>query len=135
LIPKKAEIKPKTLGQHVHRRRIELGLSQRAAGLCLGVNVATVLNWEKGRTKPATGAMPGLMRWLGYNPLPAPKSLQERMVAARRTAGWTIAEAARHLGVDAATWGDWERKGRVPWRRFERRLESLLEALLNADAD
>lgn len=31
---------------------------------------------------------------------------ENALVAARRTAGWTIAEAARKLGVDAATWGD-----------------------------
>ena len=103
--------------------------------MALGVNAWTILNWEKGRTAPPIVTVPALLRWLGHDPFPEPKTPQERMVAARRAAGWTIAEAARHLGIDAATWGNWERTGRVPWKHYERRLEILLEALLKTGAD
>ncbi len=103
--------------------------------MALGVNAWTILNWEKGRTAPPIVTVPALLRWLGHDPFPEPKTPQERMVAARRAAGWTIAEAARHLGIDAATWVNWERTGRVPWKHYERRLEILLEALLKTGAD
>ena len=130
LIRKEVEKPPQTLGEHVRKRRRQLGLSQAAAGACLGVSAPTVLHWEKGRTEPPIGLMPALLWWLGLQPLSAPQTLQERMLAARRAAGWTIAEAARRLGIDPATWGDWERTGRIAWRRYERLLDSFLREAL-----
>jgi len=130
LIEKEAERPPQSLGEHIRRRRRELGISQRQATKDLGVNDWTVLNWEKGRTAPPIGAIPAILLWLGHDPFPRPRTLQERMLAARRAAGWTIGEAARQLGVNAATWGDWERTGRVPWRHYQRRLEEFLDDVL-----
>lgn len=72
-------------------RRWRVPGSECIDGLQLGKGPYKALN--RGNARPHA--------MVGYNPLPAPKSLQEGMVAARRTSGWTIAEAARHLGVDA----------------------------------
>jgi DNA-binding XRE family transcriptional regulator len=43
---------PQTLGQHLKRRRRELGLLQRETAEKLGVSTDTVVNWEKDKTKP-----------------------------------------------------------------------------------
>lgn len=126
LIRRGPEEAPQTLGEHIRRRRLELGLSQRIAAGQLGANSWTVLNWEKNRTKPSIGAMPRILAWLGYDPFPEAKTLSERMLAARRAMGWTISRAARRLGVDPTVWGAWERSGRVPWKRYERLLERFL---------
>src|SRR3990167_3741304 len=48
LIPKPWEFEPKTLGEHIKRRRLELGLEQKDVAKQLGVTTDTVLNWEKG---------------------------------------------------------------------------------------
>jgi hypothetical protein len=40
--------------------------------------------------------------------------------------GWTIKEAARQLGVDEGTWGEWERKGSIPWKWYQRMVEDFL---------
>ena len=40
---------PQTLGDHLRRRRLKLGLYQREVAARLGVNVWTIQNWETGR--------------------------------------------------------------------------------------
>ena len=84
--PKEANFEPQTLGQHLRRRRLELGLTQKQAAQRLGANPWTVLNWEKEHTVPPFEAMPSILRWLGYDPFPTPTTLPERMLAKRRSA-------------------------------------------------
>ena len=128
LKPKETDFEPQTLGEHIRKRRLQLGLTQKAAGERLGVNSWTVLNWEKGKTEAPIEAMPGIIWFLGYNPFPKPKSLSERLLAVRRVKGWTIREAARRLGVDEATWGQWEKTG-IPWKRHQAMVRTFLSAL------
>jgi DNA-binding transcriptional regulator YiaG len=47
LKPKDYAEHPRSLGQHIKKRRKELGLLQREAGVRLGVSAATVANSEK----------------------------------------------------------------------------------------
>ena len=108
LKPKETDFEPQTLGQHLRKRRLELELSQRQLATRLRVSPWTVLNWEKGRTEPPFEAVPGILRWLGYDPCPAPQTIAERLLAKRRAMGWSIRQAARQFGVDLGTWGDWE---------------------------
>jgi transcriptional regulator with XRE-family HTH domain len=114
------------LGEHVRKRRLEMKLTQRQVADQLGVNPWTVLNWEKGYTEPPIEAMASILRWLGYDPCPAPQTLPERIVAKRRAMGWSIREAARQLGVDEGTWGAWERGATVPKGRFRLLLDGFL---------
>jgi transcriptional regulator with XRE-family HTH domain len=44
---------PKSLGERIRRRRLALGLTQRQAADRLGVDVFTLLGWEKGKWQPA----------------------------------------------------------------------------------
>lgn len=46
------DFEPRNLGEQIKKRRVELGLSQKEVGEMLGVSPFTVLNWEKGKTKP-----------------------------------------------------------------------------------
>lgn len=121
------EFEPKTLGQHLFKRRLKLGLSQTQAAKALGVTSSTILNWEKGHTEPPIGAMPRVLRWLGYDPGVRPKSLPERLADRRRTMGWSIRVAARHVGVDPGTWGDWERGRVILYRRHRLLVAQLLK--------
>lgn len=61
--------------------------------------------------------MSAILRFLGYEPFPEPKRLAERLLAKRRAMGWSIKEAARQLGVDKGTWGDWERGKTILFRK------------------
>lgn len=127
LKPKETDFEPQTLGEHVRKRRLELELTQKQAAERLDVTPWTVLNWEKDHTEPPIESMPAIIRFLGYVPFPEPKSIPERLLAKRRVMGWSIKEAARQLGVDQGTWGDWERTGSVPWPRYLKLVETFLE--------
>ncbi len=125
LIPHEIGPEPRTLGDHVRRRRLALRLTQRELATRLGVNPWTVLNWEKGRTQPPSWSVAAILRFLGYDPFPPPRTLAERLLAKRRAMGWSIRKAAQQLGVDPDTWSDWE-KGGVILRQCHRNLVARL---------
>jgi len=51
-----------TLGDHLRKRRLEVGLLQREVAAHLGVNKTTVYNWERHRTNPEGRLRLGLLR-------------------------------------------------------------------------
>ena len=64
----------KHLGDHLLRRRIDLGLARKAAAKAIGTNGHSLKHWEnasKSRITPMFYA--GIVRFLGYNPLPEAK--------------------------------------------------------------
>ncbi len=126
LKPKETDFEPQTLGGHVHRRRLELGLTQKQVANRLGVTPLTVLNWEKGRTEAPFLCIPIILLFLGYDPFPSPRNLSEHMVSKRRVMGWSIAKAAEHLGVDEGTWASWERGETILFRQHRARLAKFL---------
>ena len=126
LKPKEPDLDPQTVGEHIRKKRLELGLTQGQAGVRLAATAVTVLHWEKGQTEPPIEAIPGIIEFLGYDPFAEPTGLSERLRAKRREMGWTIKEAARQLGVDEGTWGEWEREGCIPWQRYRTTVESFL---------
>lgn len=50
--PKDYSKAPQTLGEHLKKRRRDLGLLQREAAAALGIAIETYINWEKDRTRP-----------------------------------------------------------------------------------
>lgn len=70
---------PTTLGQHLKKRRIKLGLHQKAVAERLGLDECTIGNWEKDRTCPAVRYLPRLIEYLGYDPFPTPQSFGDRL--------------------------------------------------------
>jgi transcriptional regulator with XRE-family HTH domain len=126
LKPKELDLEPQTLGEHIKRRRLELGLSQPQAAAALGVDPITVLNWEKGKSEPVIRSLPAIFRFLSYSPLPPANSVGERLLHLRRQRGWSIREAACHLGVDPTTWGDWERGELIVFRKHRSAVALLL---------
>jgi transcriptional regulator with XRE-family HTH domain len=115
LIPKDSDFEPKTLGEHIRKRRLMLGLTQKQAAKLLGVTGHTILHWENGSVKPANQYVPALIQFLGYDPEPplSTTALPERLAAKRRELGWSQKTAARKLGVDPATWSNWECGGAI----------------------
>jgi len=58
------------LGDHLRKRRLDLGLTQQEVATQLGVNKDSIRNWEAGRNKVELRYYPLLFAFLGYNPLP-----------------------------------------------------------------
>jgi transcriptional regulator with XRE-family HTH domain len=124
--PKNFSDEPKTLGEHIRKRRVELGLTLKQAAGQIGVTDYTVINWEYGRTEPPMAAIPAVIRFLGYDPFPSPTTFTEHLLAKRRAMGWTIKQAATALGVDPGTWRDWEAGKLVLYRKHRSALATLL---------
>jgi transcriptional regulator with XRE-family HTH domain len=99
---------PSTLAEHLKKRRLDRGLRQKDVARELGVNFRTYENWEQGKYEPEVRFLPAVIRFLGYDPSPAPVSLPDRIRAARRRQGISQRELARCLGLDPATVWAWE---------------------------
>jgi transcriptional regulator with XRE-family HTH domain len=117
---------PTTLGEHIRKRRQELGLTLKEAGELLGTDEWSIINWEKGRTVPKVYRLPAIICFLGYNPLPEPRSLPERLVAKRFELGWSRNVASRHLGIDVSTLRDWEQGKIILFRKHRRLVAEVL---------
>ena len=90
----------------------------------------TYLLWEHDRTKPCARYYPALFQFLGYDPLPEPQTLGERLKRKRWALGLTIEGAAGLLGVDAGTFRRWE------WDEWKPRMsESVVERFLAMTVD
>jgi transcriptional regulator with XRE-family HTH domain len=99
---------PKTLGEHLLKRRIESGKNQQQVATGLVANVETYLLWEKGRAEPSVRFYPAIFRFLGYDLFPPPTSLNAQIASKRRELGLTLKQAAKLAGVDEGTFSPWE---------------------------
>jgi len=118
-----------TLGDHLRKRRLDLGLLQREVAERLGVTATTVCNWENARSTPTLRVRPRVIAFLGYDPEESPAgTVGERILAFRRRRGISRRELARRSGVDPSTVARWEREGRRPSKPLLARLESFLAA-------
>jgi transcriptional regulator with XRE-family HTH domain len=105
---------PKTIGEHIKRRRLQLHLMQKEVAAQLGVNFATLQNWERNVGRPLIRHIPGIISFLGYDPEPEPKELAKRIAYARRRLGWTQEQLAQYLRIDEFPIFLWESGKSVP---------------------
>lgn len=117
---------PGSLGDHLRKRRHELGLFQRDAAREIGCATWTYLTWETGKKQPTFPQWPGIIRFLGYDPHLEPVSLGEQLRAAYRRLGLPQKHAARAIGMDPATLYRYEAGDWVPGSDRTRRLLGLL---------
>jgi len=105
---------PRFVGEHLRKRRLDLKLLQKDVARTIGCTELTLVNWEKGHTKPSLNHMPGVVRFLGFNPLTHGDSLAQRLGIHRRALGVTQKVFASQIGVDPSTLARWERSERKP---------------------
>ncbi|MDP1549042.1 MAG: hypothetical protein Q8L97_02615 [Nitrosomonas sp.] len=127
LIPKSYEFEPKTIGEHILKRRLFLNMMQIDVAALFNVTHFTVGNWENGHAKPKFCQTPILIKFLGYDPVNLnPKSIAELLFAKRRELGWTQKVASQNLGVDPCTWSSWECGGTIMTHEHRRLVASFL---------
>ena len=80
---------PRTLGEHLKKRRRELGLLQREAAERMGIWTETYANWENGKTEPVASQFRPVVEFLGYDTTLPARTLAERLQAKRRELGVT----------------------------------------------
>ena len=86
----------------------------------------SVFNWEANTSTPEIRYMPAIIRFLGYNPLPAATAWGDRLVRQRTSLGLSQKESAGRIGVDPGTLAKWERGEREPAGVFAKRAERFL---------
>jgi transcriptional regulator with XRE-family HTH domain len=93
-----------TIGHHLRKRRLDLGLRQRDVAYLLCVDTTTVTNWEKNRTTPTLRCTPRIIEFLGYNPRSGnDDTVGWRLLRYRKSRGTTQQELAGQIGIDPAT--------------------------------
>jgi transcriptional regulator with XRE-family HTH domain len=121
-VPEKVE----TVGDHLRRRRLELGLLQRQVAAQLGVAQGTIYNWEKNRSQPRSPHMPAVVKFLGQVPEAATDDWAVRLVQCRKAMGLSQKAAARQMGVVQCTLLRWERGEREPEEEYATLAERFL---------
>ncbi len=117
-----------TIGDHIRKKRLDLGLLQKEVAQQLGVDSNSVTNWEKGRTSPRLQLMPRIIEFLEYTPFQVKTgSLGERIVALRRVLGIRQEDLAGQLGVDPSTLARWEQGKGQPSDRHQVKLTEFLD--------
>src|SRR5262249_38200163 len=117
---------PSSFCEHLFRERLIRELLQKEAASLIGVSVATYIHWETGQHEPRARQWPAVIRFLGYDPHPAPTTFGDAMASARRAMGWTIREAAQQAGIDESTWSNIESQRQNPFGRIKAQIEMIL---------
>jgi transcriptional regulator with XRE-family HTH domain len=126
-LPKAYPRELKTVGDHLRKRRLDLKLLQKQVALILGVEEATIWNWENNHSSPNLHYIPRIIKFLGYVPFDnQAKTLGEEIGHYRRLLGITQKELAKPLGIDPGTLARWERSKGKPLQTHLEKVCTLL---------
>lgn len=59
---------PRTIGDHIRRRRMDLKLFQRDVANIIGVDEGTIHNWEMSHSYPQDKLILKIIEFIGYDP-------------------------------------------------------------------
>jgi transcriptional regulator with XRE-family HTH domain len=119
-----------TIGDHLRKRRLDLGMLQRQVAECLGVDAMSISYWETNKYQPSLRVIPRIIRFLGYLPYDtSAMALGERTITMRRCLGMSREALAERLGVDESTLRDWEHGMRRPLKRNVEKLNEVFGSL------
>jgi transcriptional regulator with XRE-family HTH domain len=116
------------LGDHIRKRRLDLGLLQKDVAAVLRVDTTTINNWEHHRCQPRLYLFPRITQFLGYNPFPKIENpaIIEAIKTYRLNHGLSQKKMAKLLGIDPTTLARWEKGKAAPSRQLSRRLIELI---------
>jgi transcriptional regulator with XRE-family HTH domain len=100
----------KTIGDHLRKRRLDLGLLQREVARQIGVTKCTVQYWETNRVAPALRFRPRITSFLGYDACTqrTTESVTEQLRSYRERFGLSRKKLAALLGIDPSNITGWE---------------------------
>ncbi|HKI51942.1 MAG TPA: helix-turn-helix transcriptional regulator [Geothermobacteraceae bacterium] len=123
--PKELTEDPVTLGDHLRRRRFELGLYQKDVAVKIGVTASTLWNWEHNWTIDLR-YFPRVIKFLGYNPISCPDDLMEKLAWYKQVNGLTFKDLGAEMGRDPEQLSDWLAGRHNPCRRNQEEVELFL---------
>jgi transcriptional regulator with XRE-family HTH domain len=134
-LPRELIQEPVTLGDHLRRRRLELGLYQKDVAIQIDVTTSTIWNWENGWSTIAMGCMPKVIKFLGYNPIPCPEALMERLAWYKQAKGLPLEKLGAEMGRDPEQLADWLTGRHNPCRRNQKEIEEFLSDKLDFEIE
>jgi len=117
--------KPVTLGNHLQRRRIELGLYQKAVAARLGVTTSTVWNWENAGSVDLR-FIPRVIEFLIYDPIPQPEGLLEGLSWYKQINSLSLEQLGVEMGRDPEQLANWLSGRHKPCRRNREEIGGFL---------
>lgn len=120
-----------TVGDHIKKRRLELGMFQKDVAAMFSVCEATIGGWETGSTKhPFIEHAPDIISFLGYNPfLFETETLGGQIKYHRLLNGINLKAFSQSLGIDKSTLFSWESNEHIPQPLMLKRLKSIILTL------
>ncbi|MEM7206475.1 MAG: helix-turn-helix transcriptional regulator [Pseudomonadota bacterium] len=106
---------------------------QKDVSPLLGIDVYTLLLWEKNRTQPMEKHYPAIVEFLGYCPYVYPKSEGERFRLHRIYRGFTQKLTAKFLVVDPMTISRWEADQGTGWPDHEKKINRFLTSTVTPE--
>jgi transcriptional regulator with XRE-family HTH domain len=120
----------KTLGDHIRKKRLDLGLLQREVAQKIGASEASIHNWEIGHATPSINFIPKILKFLGYAPFRMPAgNLGEKIRTYRRALGLSQKALAKQLKIDPTTLARWERGKGTPLKELTDSILDLPESV------
>ncbi len=107
--PRPYPFDPITIGDHLRKKRLDLGLLRKHVAARLNTSIDCTRNWENTWNEPDLGAMPKIIEFLGYCPYDSALPIYEKLVIWRKHCGLSQKAMARLVGIDPSTLGRLEK--------------------------
>jgi transcriptional regulator with XRE-family HTH domain len=121
----------KTIGDHLRKRRLDLGIIQKEVAQRIRASVASIWLWENGRGEPELKWIPAIIEFLGHDPRSQGQTLGECLVSFRKGRGWSQKRLADELRIDPTTLSRWELGKKAVWGDYRDRVSALLYSDFN----
>ena len=117
---------PITVGDHIRKKRMDLGLLQREVAEIIGVTESSVWNWEHG-TEPELQCNPSSIKFPGYIPFDCPDDTVGQLAWYKRSMGMNLDHLGEAMGRDPEQLSDWLSGRHNPFRKNREKMELFLE--------
>ena len=117
---------PITVGEHIRKKRMDLGLLQREVAEIIGVTESSIWNWEHG-TEPELQYNQRIIKFLGYIPFDCPDDTVGRLAWYKRAMGMNLDQLGEIMGRDPEQLSDWLSGRHHPFRKNRDKIELFLE--------
>ncbi len=114
-------------GDHIRKRRLELGLLQNETATLIGITDDTLRDWELHQRQPRARHIPEIIDFLGYDPALPHQNVTSLIARERKRRDLSFAEMAAQVGVSDDTLRNWETGRYLPMRSGYQKLQEFLD--------
>ena len=116
---------PINVGEHIRKKRMDLGLLQREVAEIIGVTESSVWNWEHG-TEPELQYNPKIISFLGYVPFEFPDDTLGRLAWYRKVNALSVVKLGEEISIHPDQLYEWLGAKRRPFNKSLQKIERFL---------